>query len=77
MDYNDKYDMVTAFYGDRVTDAQRVEMLRQYGITFLFYGPAERALGGYDPAGSSLFEAAYVGQDTAIYRVTAQALGSR
>ncbi len=61
----------------RVTDADRTTLLQRYGITYLIYGPAERALGPYDPAASSLYQAVYTGPETTVYRVAADVLGDR
>jgi hypothetical protein len=40
---------VAAFYSQQISEAQRLEFLRQFDITYVFWGPAERLLGGWDP----------------------------
>jgi hypothetical protein len=43
---------VEGFYQSQTSDAARAALLKQYGIRFVFYGPLEKNLGGWDPNGS-------------------------
>lgn len=43
---------VEAFYDAETSDAQRMELLRAYGIDFVFLGAAERGLGSWHPYSS-------------------------
>jgi hypothetical protein len=43
--------------------------LHGFGVDYVFYGPAERALGGYNPDRASFLELAYFTADVAVYRV--------
>ena len=51
-------------------DAWRQSLLGDYGLDYVFYGPGERALGGWDPAGAAYLEPIYGNQGYAIYRVS-------
>jgi hypothetical protein len=51
-------------------EAFRRQLLAEYGITYLFYGPDERALGDFDPAQAPYLEQVYRNQDIQIYRTT-------
>ena len=40
---------VAAFYSTSTQDALRIEFLRQFDVRYIFWGPAERLLGDWDP----------------------------
>jgi len=69
MDSHHKQEMMEAFFDLATPDRERKTLLRQYGIRYLFYGPAERALGGYDPASSPLFEEEFSCGRVRVYAV--------
>ncbi|GAB4536648.1 MAG: hypothetical protein Kow0063_22440 [Anaerolineae bacterium] len=56
------------FYG-AASDGERQDMLRQYGIVYVFHGPRERALGDFDPASAPYLVPVFTGHDTGVYRV--------
>lgn len=64
-----KEQMVMAFFDSTTPESMREELLLQHGIRYLFYGPAEQALGGYDPASSSLFMGVFSSEKVQVYRV--------
>jgi hypothetical protein len=47
VDYYGKEKMVTEFFATEVNNQRRQEIIKQYGVDYIFYGPAERALGNY------------------------------
>jgi uncharacterized membrane protein len=51
------------------SDARRGQIIRDYGVRYVFYGPQERALGGFDPASSSLFERVFTSPLVQVYSV--------
>jgi len=69
MDSHYKEEMVESFFNPTTSDAEREALLRQYGIRYLFYGPAERAVGEYDPASSFLFEEVFSSGRVLVYAV--------
>ena len=51
-------------------DGWRQSLLRDYGLDYVFFGPGERALGGWDPANAAYLVPVYGSQGYAIYRVS-------
>jgi hypothetical protein len=69
LDFNHKREMVKAFFDPETTDSERRALIREYGICYVFYGPAERALGRYDPGASSLFVEVFSSPRVRLYAV--------
>ena len=69
LDFNRKRDQVAAFFGDGMTEAERAALLRQYDVRYVFHGPAERALGPYNPARASFLEPAFRAGEVVVYVV--------
>jgi hypothetical protein len=65
----EKKNIVKQFFQAQTSDAYREEILRQYNIAYLFYGPAERALGDFQPATRSYLAEAFVNGRYAVYEV--------
>lgn len=65
----EKENIVRQFFQAQTSDAHRKEILRRYNIAYLFYGPAERALGDFQPATSPYLEEAFTNGRYAIYEV--------
>ncbi len=64
-----KIAMVDRFFHANTADSWRIELLEQYGIGYLFYGPREATLGGFDPSSSAYLSATFANQLVTIYRV--------
>jgi hypothetical protein len=61
---------IARFYAATTTDAARIQFLRENGIAFVFSGPREHALGGFDPAGADYLVPVGSGAGAyAVYRV--------
>jgi hypothetical protein len=58
------------FFDSDTGDAWRQSLLRDYGLDYVFYGPEEQALGGWDPANAAYLRPVYGSQGYAIYRVS-------
>ena len=69
LDFQNKRTMVDAFFNAATTDDQRLQLLSEYSVGYLFYGPEEAKLGGYDPAGSPFLTEVYKNDDVTIYAV--------
>jgi hypothetical protein len=67
--YYDKTAMVNEFYAGGTDDARRAEILRQYRVKYVFYGPAEQALGSYDVGRSDLLQLAFSSPEANVYEV--------
>jgi hypothetical protein len=59
---------VRAFYSAS-TDLDRLAFLARYDIAYVFHGPRERALGGFDPAAASWLELVFQSGEVAVYHV--------
>ena len=60
---------VSAFYSLGAEPAWRRERLREWGVQYVFWGPAERALGGWNPAQAAELEPVYRQGETTIFAV--------
>lgn len=69
LDFNRKRELVEAFFDPATPESKRRALTREYDIHYLFYGPAERALGQYDPGGSPLFSKVFDAPEASVYRV--------
>jgi hypothetical protein len=72
VDWPERERQLAKFFGLGTEDAWRLAFLRQHTITYIFYGPAERALGGFDPTSVPWLELAFQSGDVAVYRVILQ-----
>jgi hypothetical protein len=64
-----KQSLVRAFYGDAMTDGERVRLLETYRVAYVFYGPAERVLGGFSPANLPGLRRVYADDVVQIFQV--------
>ena len=62
--------LVAAFYAPTTSDAARQEFLREWPITYVFYGPPEKQLGQVDLARLNNLVLVYDQNGYQIYRVT-------
>lgn len=67
LDYYGKTAMLTEFFAESTDDARRQQILHEYSVDYVLYGPAEQALGGYDPGQSALFTEVFSSPSTHIY----------
>jgi hypothetical protein len=51
--------LVARFFGGSADDAWRQRLLEEYGVDYVFWGPEERQLGGFDPVGAGYLEPIY------------------
>ena len=68
-DFQHKREEVAAFYGEATDEAWRRQFLDAGGIRYVFHGPSERELGGFDPDRSTLLEPCLTLPQTRIYKV--------
>jgi hypothetical protein len=66
--WTEKQKLVETFFGTGDEAFQR-RLLQEYNISYLFYGPAEQALGDFSPAEATYLEAVYDDGAIQIYRV--------
>lgn len=70
VDFYGKETRVAQFYSADVPDSRRQQVVDDYSVDYIFYGPAERELGDFQPHDSPLLEPVYSGGDVEIFRVT-------
>jgi uncharacterized membrane protein len=63
--------LVEQFFSTGSDDFRR-RLWRDYGITYLFYGPAEQALGNFSPAGAPYLAEVYNNGSVSIYRLAVE-----
>jgi len=63
--------LAESFFQDSTTDSARLDLLAQYGIKYVFHGPAERQLGAFDPSAVPYLRRVYNGSAVAVYCVVA------
>jgi len=73
-DFSRKMEMVHNFFAGETGDAWRRELLDEYGVVYVFYGPRERELGSYSPSSSGYLEPVFGNELVTIYRVKGEAL---
>ena len=66
--------MVHRFFASETGDAWRRELLDEYSVAYVFYGPRERELGSYSPSSSGYLEPIFDNELVTIYRVKGEAL---
>ena len=63
-----KLAMLRQFFGDGNDDFRRI-LLREYGIDYVFFGPAERALGDFAPEQAPYLRQVYDNGSVQVYQV--------
>lgn len=72
--FYDKRDRVARFFDAAAPDEERLAMIQKYGIRYVFFGPAERALGDYDAATTSWLELVFSSSQVNVYSVKSDKL---
>ena len=60
---------IAAFFDEHTTEQRRKGILASHSVAYLILGPAERALGDYDPTGSECFEPVHRTGEFALFAV--------
>jgi len=60
---------VEGFFRTAWSDRERLELLRRFGVDYVFYGPEERKLGDYDVPRAPFLRQVHQGTAVQIYRV--------
>jgi hypothetical protein len=61
---------VRRFYQEETDDLERISLLREFNVDFVFWGPEEQQLGGWDPGEATFLALFFEGSGYEIYRVT-------
>ena len=67
MESEEKRELVGLFFDATTDDTWRRRLLKQYGVDTIFWGPAERALGGFDPQAAPYLRQIYDKHEYAIF----------
>ena len=66
---DEKKALVARFFDATTGDDWRQQLLAQYGVDYVFWGPAERALGGFDVGHASYLKQLYSVGEYAVFEV--------
>jgi len=69
VDFYTKERLVQEFFNAASTEARRRAVLDEYGVDYVFVGPAERALGAFEPAQALYLKPVYGGSQVVVYQV--------
>jgi hypothetical protein len=67
--FDEKKADVTAFFEVATPGPERRAVLRRYGVDYVFYGPAEQGLGGFELSAQSYLSEVYRNQGVVVYQV--------
>jgi hypothetical protein len=67
VDADAKEGMVTRFFAATTDDTWRRNLLAEYGVDYVFWGPAERRLGSFDPTRARYLEPVYQAPDYVVF----------
>lgn len=70
--WDSKLKEVEKFFNATMADEERIIFLRDQRIAYIFWGPAERELGPFNPVQARYLERAFTNDNVQIYRVRAQ-----
>jgi hypothetical protein len=71
LDFYGKRDDVDRYFDAKTDPSFRLSLDSQFGVKYVFYGEAERALGGFDPATAPYLQIVFDSPETQVYRVIA------
>jgi hypothetical protein len=69
VDYQGKRATVARFYAAETPEAERCALLEEWGVEYVFYGPHERLLDGFQPRRSDGLEPVFNCGDVSVFRV--------
>jgi hypothetical protein len=69
VDFYDKRNRVASFFDAATPDEERAETLYAFGVDYVFYGPAERALGDHNPANTPWLALTFSAPQVDVYSV--------
>jgi hypothetical protein len=69
VDYRAKQEAVAQFFAADTPDDERRELLERDGVAYVFYGPAEQALGEFDPTAVPYLERVFGRGEVTVYQV--------
>jgi hypothetical protein len=67
--YEEKEDAIARFYSNSTSDQERMAILSQYGVAYVFHSPLEETIGGFDPARVDYLDPVFRHDDVSLYAV--------
>ncbi len=67
VNYYDKEAMAAQFFDEATTEERRQAILRAFGVRYVFVGPAEKALGSYDPSHAPYLREVFNAPNVTVY----------
>ncbi|MEW5767495.1 MAG: hypothetical protein AB1797_07680 [bacterium] len=65
----EKKELVERFFSSQTDDGFRRKLLKVYRVHYLFYGPEERKLGGFNPEGKDYLEKRFENKSVSVYEI--------
>jgi uncharacterized membrane protein len=72
--FYDKQERVARFFDAKTPDEERAETVHAFDVNYIFHGPAERALGAYDPTVTPWLKPRFSSPQVGIYAVQSDEL---
>ena len=72
VDVEEKKELAAAFFRADSDDGFRRRLLRQYQISYVFVGPRERQMGGFDASRSPYLALVHINPDVSLYQFRIQ-----
>jgi hypothetical protein len=69
VDWDLKNDQISRFFDSSTGDSWRRELINSHGIGYIWFGPAERNLGSFDPGTVPYLKQVFEKADTKLYEV--------
>jgi len=69
VDYETKLRLARDFFSGEMPDDEARQLLRDYGIAYVYVGPEERAAGDFDPASRPYLTRRFAAGEVAVYQV--------
>jgi hypothetical protein len=69
LDFYGKQKMVNDFFQSATSDAERQQILQQYGVDYVVYSPQEKKLGDYDPSSASYLTEAFKQDGVTVFKI--------
>lgn len=61
---------VARFFDADIPDEERIALLKEHDVAYLFYGPDEQALGAFDPEGGRYLVWRFSQNNVRVYAVS-------
>jgi hypothetical protein len=69
VEFEAKRRQVELFFDEAAAESQRLATLEHFGVDYVFWGRAERELGGFDPATADYLAPVFLRGDVTVYQV--------